>query len=69
MAKKKELTPEERDAIQFEINGYEGTLNATDYKCLKHMDGALTDEEYADVKALRQECRDKINELQAKLGE
>ena len=39
-------------------------LSATDYKCLKYVDGALSDEEYAEVRAYRAELRAKINELQ-----
>ena len=40
-------------------------LADTDYMCLKHMDGALTDEEYAETKAQRQAWRDEINELES----
>jgi len=39
-------------------------LSATDYKCLKFVDGALSAEEYAEVKAYRAELRAKINELE-----
>ena len=39
-------------------------LSDTDYMCLKHMDGALTDEEYAKTKAQRQAWRDEINQLE-----
>lgn len=44
-------------------------LSASDYKCLKYVDGALTDEEYAEIKALRQAWRDEINELEKELSE
>lgn len=39
-------------------------LADTDYMCLKHMDGALTEAEYAETKAQRQEWRDEINRLE-----
>ena len=39
-------------------------LADSDYYCLKHADGALTDEEYAPIKAQRQAWRDEINELE-----
>ena len=39
-------------------------LAETDYKCLKYVDGAISDEEYAEVRAYRTELRRKINELE-----
>lgn len=42
-------------------------LRNTDYQALKHADGALTDEEYAEMKTTRQGYRDRINELEALL--
>ena len=39
-------------------------LSDTDYMCLKHMDGALTDAEYAKTKSQRQAWRDEINQLE-----
>lgn len=42
-------------------------LNATDYKALKFSDGALTEEEYAPIRAQRQEWRNEINSLEALL--
>lgn len=47
------------------IASMKAELAATDYKALKYMEGWLTEEEYAPVKARRQEIRDKINELEA----
>jgi hypothetical protein len=55
------------NAIQFEINGLKQLLNATDYKCLKFAEGAITESEYAETKALRAEYRRKINALEAQL--
>ena len=48
---------------QEEIERLKAELSATDYKCLKYVDGALSDEEYAEVRKLRAELRAKINEL------
>lgn len=56
-------TQEELNAM--EIERLKAELSATDYKCLKYVDGALTDEEYAEVKAYRAELRARINELEA----
>lgn len=41
-----------------------GLLASTDYQCLKHADGELTDEEYASIKAQRHAWRAEINELE-----
>ena len=70
--KKKEAEPEpyvptEKDLLNQELWQYKGELQATDYKCLKFVDGALTEEEYAEVRTARQALRDKINEVQAKI--
>jgi hypothetical protein len=54
-------TQEELNAM--EIERLKGESASTDYKCLKYVDGALSDEEYAEVKAYREELRAKINEL------
>jgi len=40
-------------------------LLSTDYIALKHADGELTDEEYAETKAKRHAWRLEINELEA----
>lgn len=55
--------------IDSEICALEQLLAQTDYLALKHVDGALTDEEYASAKADRQSWRDRINELQAMVAE
>ena len=54
-------TQEELNAM--EVERLKAELSATDYKCLKYVDGALSDEEYAEVRAYRAELRAKINEL------
>ena len=55
-------TQEELNAI--EVERLKAELSATDYKCLKYVDGALSEEEYAEVKAYRAELREKINKLE-----
>lgn len=47
---------------QIRILKYE--LSKTDYKAIKHSEGWITDEEYAETKAQRQALRDRINELE-----
>lgn len=39
-------------------------LAATDYYCLKFVDGELTEEEYLPIKVQRQAYRDEINALE-----
>ena len=57
-----ELTEAEKKELQ--IMKLKLELASTDYKTLKWVDGALTDEEYAEVRAYRAELRAKINELE-----
>lgn len=59
-----EPTQEDKDAA--EIERLKAELAATDYKCLKYVDGALSESEYAEVRAYRQELRNKINQLEEK---
>ena len=54
-----------REEMEAEIRGLQQLLAATDYKALKHADGALTDEEYEPTRAKRAEYRQQINDLQA----
>ena len=76
-----EMTPSELAEMEAERIVYESSpefkaqkiaelkaeLSATDYKALKFMEGWLTEEEYAPVKAERQKIRDRINELEAEV--
>lgn len=39
-------------------------LGATDYKALKHSEGFISEEDYAETKELRQSYREEINELE-----
>ena len=59
---KYELTEEELRLQKIEQLKLE--LANTDYKTLKFVDGALTEEEYAEVRAQRAELRRQINELE-----
>lgn len=52
---------------QARISELKTELAATDYKCLKFVDGVLSEEEYAPVREYRQALRDKINAAQASL--
>ena len=47
-----------------EISELKGKLRDTDYQAIKYAEGALTLEEYAEMKAQRQAWRDRINELE-----
>lgn len=51
-----------------EIAALKSFLEATDYQAIKHADGALSDEEYADTQVKRQQWRDKINEYEAQIA-
>lgn len=55
--------------IQLKIDVHKMKLAETDYKAIKYAEGLLTEEEYAPIKAERQQMRDKINELEALLAE
>lgn len=39
-------------------------LTESDYKAIKYAEGYITEEEYSEVKLLRQSWRDEINELE-----
>lgn len=53
--------------LLFKIRKLKEELRKTDYKAIKHFEGWLTDEEYAETKAERQHIRDEINRLEAEL--
>lgn len=56
--------PTEEELNANKIEQLKAELSATDYKCLKYVDGALTEEEYAEVKKYRADLRKQINELE-----
>ena len=59
---------EERKApIRAQIAAKKAELAATDYQALKYFENWLSAEEYAPIKAHRQELRDEINALEAQL--
>lgn len=53
-----------QEEIISEINAYEILLSQTDYQALKYGEGQISEEDYAPIKAQRQEWRNRINELQ-----
>ena len=55
---------EEDMRIQGEINALKQLLTNTDYKAIKHSEGLISDEDYAEVKAQREAWRARINELE-----
>ena len=57
-------TPTQKEKNEAEIARLKAELAATDYKCMKFVDGALTEKEYAEVRAYRSELRAKINVLE-----
>ena len=59
--------PVYEETVEDKIAKLKGELASTDYKCLKYVDGALTESEYAEVKAYRAELREQINELEGSL--
>ena len=60
-------TVDETAKINRQIFELKQKLTQTDYKAIKYSEGLLTDEEYAEVKAQRQEWRAGINKLEEKL--
>jgi hypothetical protein len=65
----RDMTPEEIANIpavpaEYKIEELKHRLEETDYKAIKYAEGLISEEEYADTKALRQSWRDEINELE-----
>lgn len=58
---------EHDEPILNEINQYKKLLADSDYKCLKFVDGELSQEEYSAIQQSRHEWRVKINELESTL--
>lgn len=48
-------------------NALRQLLLNTDYKAIKHSEGAIGEAEYAPIKAQRQAWRDEINELESEI--
>lgn len=53
--------------LECSINNYKMLLNNSDYKCLKYMEGVMSEDEYAPVREERQQWRNSINELEEQL--
>lgn len=58
----------QKEQYQEEIVTLKKQLSNTDYKAIKYAEGMLTEEEYAEVKELRQGWRDRVNELESLCG-
>ena len=65
----REATEEEiarlQPTIQEQIEMLKQQLKDTDYKAIKYAEGFISDEDYAETKALRQSWRDEINRLES----
>lgn len=56
-----------RTEAQAEINACKNLLEQTDYKALKHSDGALSDDEYEPTRVQRSKLRERINRLEIEM--
>lgn len=54
----------QKELNYIEINLLKTKLLETDYKAIKYAEGQMTEEEYAPIKAERQEWRNRINYLE-----
>lgn len=65
----REATAEEiaqsQPTVEQQIAGLKQNLADTDYKAIKYAEGLISDEDYAETKALRQSWRDEINRLES----
>lgn len=65
----REATAEEiaqlQPTVEEQIAGLKQNLADTDYKAIKYAEGLISDEDYAETKALRQAWRDEINRLES----
>lgn len=62
-----EMKADEATEINRQIRELKQKLSDTDYKAIKYSEGWLTDEEYAEAKAQREEWRSAINKLEERL--
>ena len=58
-----------RNEKRAEIASLKRELARTDYLAIKHSEGWISDNDYAEVKAQRQEWRDRINELELSINQ
>ena len=61
------VQPKNNRALLEEIASLKDQLAQTDYKAIKYVEGWISEEEYAPIKAERQEVRNRINALEAEL--
>ena len=52
-------------SVEEQIEILKQQLKDTDYKAIKYAEGFISDEDYAETKALRQSWRDEINRLES----
>lgn len=66
---KRKMTKEEiaelQPTVEQKIASLKQNLADTDYKAIKYAEGFISDEDYAETKALRQSWRDEINRLES----
>lgn len=66
-----EITKAQYDAemqkreYRLEIHKLKNELSKTDYQAIKHSEGWINEEDYAEIKSARQAIRDRINELES----
>lgn len=58
------MTEKEIQEMRGEINACKILLRDTDYQSIKHADGAISDEDYEEMRSKRQAWRNRINELE-----
>jgi predicted transcriptional regulator len=63
------MTYDTRDEMEGRLNALHQLLRNTDYKAIKHSEGLIADDAYAETKTQRQAWRAEINELEEKLAE
>lgn len=51
-------------SVEIQILELKQNLAETDYKAIKYAEGLIGEAEYAEIKSIRQQWRDKINELE-----
>lgn len=54
-------------SVEEQIEILKQQLKDTDYKAIKYAEGFISDEDYAETKALRQSWRDEINRLESEV--
>ena len=55
------------EELESQIRACKQILDNTDYQAIKYAEGLLTDDEFADMKAIREEMRANINAYEAQI--